>query len=43
MLAQVSLTPTESKKLIAKAVAEMDVVKKAANQGIVALHPSSST
>lgn len=43
MLAQVSLTPTESKKLIAKAVAEMDVVKKAAAKGIVALHPSSST
>lgn len=40
MLAQVVLTPTESKKLIAKAVAKMDVVRQA---GLVVLHPSSST
>jgi hypothetical protein len=43
MLAQIVLTPAESKKLIAKAIARLDVVQKAANNGIVALHPSSST
>ena len=43
MLAQVILTPTESKKLIGLAVADMHVVKRAAQQGLVVLHPSSST
>jgi hypothetical protein len=43
MIAQVVLTPAESKKLIAKAIARSDVVQKAAASGIVALHPSSST
>ncbi|HEX78155.1 MAG TPA: hypothetical protein G4O03_07095 [Dehalococcoidia bacterium] len=43
MRAQVTLTPTESKKLIAKAVARMDIVKRALAQGTVVLHPSSST
>jgi hypothetical protein len=43
MYAQVILTPTESKKLIGKAIAGMDVVKKAAQNGTVVLHPSSST
>jgi hypothetical protein len=43
MLAQIVLTPAESKKLIAKAVARVDAVQKAAKNGIVALHPSSST
>jgi hypothetical protein len=43
MLAQVVLTTAESKKLIAKAVARLDVVRQAAKKGIVALHPSSST
>ena len=43
MRAQVTLTPTESKKLIAKAVANMDVVKQAAAEGIVVIHPSSRT
>ncbi len=43
MRAQVSLTPTESKKLIAKAMARMDVVKRALTEGIVVMHPSSST
>lgn len=43
MRAQISLTPTESKKLIAKAVANMDVVKQALAEGIVVMHPSSST
>jgi hypothetical protein len=40
MLAQVVLTPTESKKLIATSIAKLDVVKKAKT---VILHPSSST
>ena len=43
MLSQVVLTPAESKKLISKAVVKLDVVRKAATEGIVALHPSSST
>jgi hypothetical protein len=43
MLAQIVLTPAESKKLIAKAVARLDAVQQAAKKGIVALHPSSST
>ena len=43
MLAQVILTPTESKKLIGQAVAGMPVVRKAAREGVVVLHPSSST
>ncbi len=43
MRAQVSLIPTESKKLIAKAVAGMSEVQKAFKKGIVAMHPSSST
>jgi hypothetical protein len=43
MLAQISLTPTESKKLIAKAIANMPLVKKAAHEGMVAIHPSSSS
>jgi hypothetical protein len=43
MLAQIVLTPAESKKLIAKAVARLETVQRAASKGIVALHPSSST
>ncbi len=43
MRAQVVLTRTESKKLIALAVARMDVVKKAMNDGLIVMHPSSST
>jgi len=43
MLAQVLLTPTESKKFIAKAVAKTPEVQRAFNEGIVALHPSTST
>ena len=43
MLAQVVLTPAESKKLIAKAIAQLDIVKQAATQGMVVIHPSSST
>ncbi len=43
MLAQVLLTPAESKKLIAKAIAGMDGVKKALKKGLIVLHPSSSS
>jgi len=43
MLAQIVLTPAESKKLIAKAVAKLEAVQQAVKNGIVALHPSSST
>lgn len=43
MRAQITLTPTESKKLIAKAVAKMEVVQRAAQEGVIAIHPSSST
>ena len=43
MLAQVSLTPTESKKLIAKAIVKMDIVQRALDGSTVVLHPSSST
>ena len=43
MLAQVILTPTESKKLIAKAIAKMDFVRQALKDGMVIIHPSSST
>lgn len=43
MLAQVVLTPVESKKLIARAIARMDFVKEAAQNGMVVMHPSSST
>ena len=43
MRAQISLTPTESKKFIAKAVVNLDVVKQALAEGIVVMHPSSST
>ena len=43
MLAQIVLTPAESKKLIAKAIAGLEFVQQAAKEGILALHPSSST
>ena len=43
MLAQIVLTPAESKKLIAKAIVRLEAVQQAAKMGIVALHPSSST
>jgi hypothetical protein len=43
MRAQVSLTPNESKKLIAKALASMGEIKIALEDGIVVMHPSSST
>jgi hypothetical protein len=43
MRAQVSLTPTESKKLIAKAIVKLDVVQKALSNGTVIIHPSTTT
>lgn len=43
MLAQISLTPTESKKLIGLAVAQMELVKLALQEGMVVVHPSTST
>lgn len=43
MRAQVVLRPTESKKLIAKAVVDVGAVKKALREGIVVIHPSSTT
>jgi hypothetical protein len=43
MLAQIVLTPAESKKLIAKAITRLETVQQAKNTGIIALHPSSST
>jgi len=41
--AQVTLNPSESKKLIAKGILEIDFVKRALKEGIVAIHPSSTT
>ena len=43
MRAQVVLTPPESKCFISKAIANMDVVKKAAAGGTIVIHPSSTT
>jgi hypothetical protein len=43
MRAQVVLTPTEAKCFISKAIARMDVVKKAASSGKIVIHPSSTT
>ena len=43
MLAQATLIPAESKKLIAKAVTQMEVFQKAFREGLIVLHPSSTT
>lgn len=43
MQAEVVLTPAESKKLISKAVFNLPEVREALKNGIVAIHPSSST
>jgi hypothetical protein len=43
MRAQVSLLPNESKKLIAKALVNTYEVRTAIKEGIVVMHPSSST
>jgi hypothetical protein len=41
--AQVVLTPTESKRLLAKAVLNLPEVQRGLKEGIVILHPSSTT
>lgn len=41
--ALVALVPSESKKLISEAVCAMDVVKNAVANGMVVIHPSSTT
>jgi len=41
--AQITLTPAEAKKLIAKAVAKLNVMKKALNYGTIVIHPSTTT
>ncbi|MEM3564299.1 MAG: hypothetical protein QXS27_02055 [Candidatus Jordarchaeaceae archaeon] len=43
MRAQVSLTPTESKKLIGKATVKLDAVQKALSKGTIIIHPSTTT
>lgn len=43
MLAQVVLTTSEVKKLIAKAVLQLPEVRKAIRNGLIVIHPSSST
>ncbi|RLB04620.1 MAG: hypothetical protein DRG59_10045 [Deltaproteobacteria bacterium] len=40
---QISLTPAESKKLIAKSLMELDYLREALKNGIVLVHPSSTT
>jgi len=43
MRIQFVLTPTETKKLLSKAVVEMDSFKRALRDGTIAIHPSSTT
>jgi len=43
MRAQVTLTPSESKKLLAKAMAAMPLMRKARQKGLIVIHPSSTT
>lgn len=43
MLAQVTLTPAEGKRLIAKAIAGMDVVQQAHEDGIIVIATSTTT
>lgn len=43
MRAQVTLTPSESKKLLAKALAAMPLMRKARQKGLIVIHPSSTT
>lgn len=43
MRAQVTLIPPESKRLISKAVVQMEVVRRALKEGIVTIHPSTTT
>ncbi len=41
--AQVVLTPTESKRLLCKAVLSLDEVKRALGEGLLIIHPSSTS
>src|SRR4030043_1638189 len=43
MKSQIVLPPTESKKLIAKAILQMKEVAAALQEGLVVMHPSTST
>ncbi|MFX0198026.1 MAG: hypothetical protein ACFFCW_18050 [Candidatus Hodarchaeota archaeon] len=43
MRAQVTLTSSESKKLLAKAAAATSLIKKAMEKGLIVIHPSSTT
>jgi hypothetical protein len=43
MKIQITLTPSESRKLLAKAVIELNLVKKARTEGMIVIHPSSTT
>ena len=43
MRAQVTLTPAEAKKLLAKGVASMPIVRKALKKGMVVIHPGSTS
>ena len=43
MLVEFSFTPTESKSLIAKAIVKVEKILNAFKNGILAMHPSSST
>ena len=43
LYAQIVLTPTEAKKLLSKAVLNLDEVKRALDSGMLIVHPSSTT
>jgi len=43
LYSQIVLTPTEAKKLLTKAVLNLDEVKKALDSGMLIVHPSSTT
>lgn len=43
MRAQVTLTPSESKKLLSKAIAAMKPIQEAKEKGLIVIHPSSTT
>ncbi len=43
MKMQISLTPTESKKLISKSLLNLEFFGKALNEGLILVHPSSTT
>jgi len=43
LYSQVVLTPTEAKRLLSKAILQLDEVKKALDNGMLIVHPSSTT